>query len=195
MFLDLSDTTNMFTFRKKYRNFLQQDILFDVEPLLLYLLGIYNDEKLLNMYQYSKEDYIFLLQLIELLKKSPMNFVITPQILFSAIRDLQYDCEGKYKDSPYCKIILQDISKILKPVLKKIREVEAKKDGIISHSNFLKGWKLHSISLDIVDKEKENCRIILTNNHLIGEKFEKDPNILVMYFRYLQVNASIIPRN
>lgn len=197
MLLELYDTADRFLFIKKYRTFLQQDILFDVGPLLLYLLGIYDnktDENLLSMYGYSNDDYILLLQLINLFKKSPTNFIITPQILFSVIRHLQYDCEEKYPNNNYCKLVLSKISKSIKPNLKKIKEIYANKDGIISHSNFFGKWKLHSISLDIVDKEKHNCRIILTENHLIKQRFKDDPNILVIPFKDIQNNAYLIPK-
>ncbi|GAF90841.1 unnamed protein product, partial [marine sediment metagenome] len=85
-------------------------------------------------------------------------------------------------------------SKSIKPNLKKIKEVYADKERIISHSNFLGKWKLHSISLDIVNKEENNCRIILTDNKIIKKRFEKDKDILVIYLTDMIANSSLIPQ-
>lgn len=182
-----------------YGKFLKNDILFDTAPLFLYLAGSYdnkNGTNLLRLFGYTPNDYQLLSQTIHLLKKSHVNFVITPHILHEIIKHIQDDCKKNYSDRAYCEILLSQISEFIKPILREIKEINTKKDDLIEHPYFLGEWEIGDISIDVIDKEKNECSMIITDDNKIKEEYEDEKNkdVLVIFFTDLRNNAPLLPK-
>ena len=180
----------------KYSRFLQHGILFDTGSLFLYLVGNFdlkNDTNLLKLFNYTIEDYNILFKTIHLLNKSHANFFITPHILHELIKDIQNKCKKSYPDKNYCLSILSDLSKFIIPILKKIKEIPTEKDVLIEHPEFLGKLEIGDISLDVVDKHKRECSIIMTDDKKMIELYGTEDNkeVLLIYFSYIKNNSHL----
>lgn len=178
----------------KYNKFLRHNILFDTGPLFLYLIGNFDEKeekKLLDLFDYTKEDYKILFHTIHLLKKSHSNFIITPHILHELVKDIQNKCKKLYHDKNYCDEMLSNISKFIVPILKEIKEIHTEKNELISHTHFLGKLEIGDISLDVVDKFENECSIILSDDKKMIEEYGTEDNkeILLIYFQNIKNNS------
>jgi len=180
---------------KNYNKFLKYDILLDTAPLFLYIIGNFdekNNTNLLKIFGYSTDDFKLLMKMIHLFKKSQYNFVITPYIFHEFIKHIQDDCKKIYTEAHYCGLIIKKVSEFIKPILREVKEAKnMSKEDFIKHPHFLGKLEIGDISIDIVDKKKEECPMVFTDDAGIKEEYENEENkeVLVIYFTDIRNNA------
>ncbi len=182
-----------------YNKFLKHNILFDTGPLFLYIIGNFdnkNKTRLLSLFGYTLDDFNLLMKIIHLFRKSQCNFVITPYIFHELIKHIQDGCKKVYCDTNQCKKITEEVSKFIKPILEEIQEEkDMVKEDFMNHSHFLGKLEVGDISIDIVDKQRQVCSVIFTDDKHIKEEYEDNKNtqILVIHFTSIRNNAFLFP--
>ena len=139
--------------------FLRNGIIIDTRPLLLFLVGIYDNRKNrnhLNNFNFHKNDFSYLERFIEAFEIK--KFYTTPQILTETFYFVRKKLRGEYKE------FIEEMNEIL---INKIDEKYFHKDTLLSQEFFIK-FDFPDVSL-IVSFEFSDKLAIITDDLTLSD--------------------------